>query len=134
MEDLPKFDVSNLQKYKFKMYSQKYHHWAPNCITIVKGVETTVDVYMLADTLESSSHKVSNMSVAISTLVKILIVFTLFEYLMLFMHNNEALNKKSLDRVVYFRRIFALVIYVICVIMLFSMLEESGNEILHYVA
>ena len=134
MEDLPKFEVTNLQKYKFKMYSQKYHHWAPDCITTIKGVEKPIDVYMLADTLESSSHKVSNMSVAISSLVKTLIVFTLFEYMMLFMHNNEALSKKTLDKIVYFRRIFALVVYVVCIIMLFSMLSESGNEILHYVA
>jgi len=92
MEDLPNFEVSKLQDYKFKMYSQKYHHWAPDCITTINGKEKPIDVYMLADTLESSSHKVSNMSVAITALVKILIVFTLFEYLMLFMHNNEALS------------------------------------------
>lgn len=93
MEDLPNFEVGTLQKFKFRMYSKKYHHWDPNnCITTINGKEKPIDVYMLADTLESSSHKVSNMSVAIYTLVKILIVFTIFEYLMLFMHNNEALN------------------------------------------
>ena len=81
------------------MYSQKYHQWSPDCITTLGGVEKTIDVYMLADTLETSSHKVSNMSIAISWLVKILICFTLFEYLMLFMHNNEALKPQNLNKI-----------------------------------
>jgi len=61
------------------------------------GTKKEITLQILVDTLGDVSKSVSTSSVAITWLCFIMLVTQIWEYLMLFMHKNEALSKKNLD-------------------------------------
>ena len=87
-----------ISTFRYNMFKKSYQAWDNCCMYEDKdGTKKEITLQILVDTLGDVSKSVSTSSVAITWLCFIMLVTQIWEYLMLFMHKNEALSKKNLD-------------------------------------
>lgn len=135
IKKLPIWDQERQLLYNFNLYEKSYLKWSDKCFYIEKeknrsvivGKRIEITPKTLVPIIEQSGELVWTVE-WLYIILSIYMYAQVFEFGMIFMHRNEAMSKETQDKIIYARRLLAIVLTIIVFLCYKSIYNWHGHE------